>query len=44
MAESIKEIIESNYQVYDRKVGYRKATYKDIVILLRATSNVARNI
>lgn len=27
--------------VYDKKEGYRKVTYKDIVILLRATSNVA---
>ena len=41
VANKIKELIKSNYQVYDRKAGYRKITYKDIVILLRATSNVA---
>lgn len=44
VAKKINELISHNYQVYDRKVGNRKATYKDIVILLRATSNIARNI
>mgnify|MGYP003549755977 CR=1 FL=1 len=29
-------------KVYDKKQGYRKATFKDIVILLRTTSNVAK--
>lgn len=42
VAKKIKELLNSNYQVYDSKVGYRKATYKDIVILLRATSNIAQ--
>ena len=37
VAKRIKEIIESNYIVYDRKKGYRKVTYKDIVVLLRST-------
>ena len=37
VAKKIKEIIESNYIVYDRKKGYRKVTYKDIVVLLRST-------
>ena len=38
VANKIKELINSNYMVYDRKKGYRKITYKDIAILLRATS------
>ncbi len=37
VAQKVKEIINSNYMVYDRKKGYRKVTYKDIVILLRST-------
>ena len=37
VAKKIKEIIDSNYMVYDRKQGYRKVTYKDIVVLLRST-------
>ncbi len=37
VAKKIKEIIDSNYMVYDRKNGYRKVTYKDIVVLLRST-------
>ncbi len=37
VAKKIKEIIDSNYIVYDRKEGYRKVTYKDIVVLLRST-------
>ena len=42
VANRIKEIIEGKYQVYDKKLkGYRDATFKDIVILLRVTSNVA---
>ena len=41
VANRIKELLEDNYYVYDKKQGYRKATYKDIVILLRTTSNVA---
>ena len=41
MANRIQKLIKSKYQVYDRKTGYRDITYKDIVILLRATSNTA---
>ena len=42
VANKIKELLKSGYPVYDRKKEeYRKATYKDIVILLRATSNLA---
>lgn len=38
VAKRIKELVQSNYYVYDKKQGYRKITYKDIVVLLRATS------
>ena len=42
VAKKIKEILDSDYKVYDRKIeNYRKASYKDIVILLRATSSLA---
>lgn len=41
VANRIKKLIEDEYYVYDKKQGYRKVTYKDIVILLRTTSNVA---
>lgn len=41
VANKIKELINSKYQVYDKKLGYRDITYKDIVILLRATTNPA---
>ena len=41
VASRIQKLIKSKYQVYDRKTGYRDITYKDIVILLRATSNTA---
>lgn len=42
VSQKIKELLNSpEYMVYDKKVGYRKITYKDIVILLRATSNLA---
>jgi len=37
VSKKIKELIDSNYIVYDRKKGYRKITYKDIVVLLRST-------
>ena len=37
----IKNLINSMEKVYDKKIGYRNITYKDIVILLRATSNQA---
>ena len=38
VANKIKEIINSNYYIFDKKKGYRKVEYRDIVILLRATS------
>ena len=41
IANKIKELIKSGYQVYDKKLGYRNIKYKDIVILLRATTNMA---
>ena len=42
VASKIQELIESNFQVYDiKQKQYRNIKYKDIVILLRATSNVA---
>ena len=41
VANRIKELLDSDLHVYDKKQGYRKVTYKDIVILLRTTSNVA---
>lgn len=41
VANKIKQIIDSNYMVYDRKKGYRKVTYKDIVVLLRSTKIAA---
>ena len=42
VANKIQELLKSNYQVYDKKQKtYRKVEYKDIVILLRATSAVA---
>ena len=37
VANEIKKLLNSDMQVYDRKRGYRKLTYKDIVILLRST-------
>lgn len=41
VANKIQELINSKYQVYDKKIGFRNITYKDIVILLRATSTPA---
>ncbi len=41
VAKKIQEIMNSEYKVYDRKEGYRNIKYKDIVILLRATSTLA---
>ena len=41
VANKIKEIIASKKKIKDKKLGYREVTYKDIVILLRSTSNVA---
>ena len=42
VANKIKELIESKFQVWDRKEEkYRDISYKDIVILLRSTSTPA---
>lgn len=41
VANRIKKLINSNYYIFDKKQGYRKVTYKDIVILLRTTANTA---
>lgn len=41
VANRIKELIDSKYNVYDKKQGYRKATFKDIVILLRTTKEIS---
>ena len=41
VANKIKELLNSDYQVYDKKVGYRKIKPKDIAVLLRATSALA---
>ena len=42
IAKRIKRLFEDDYCVYDKNVGYRKATFKDIVILLRTTSDTAK--
>ena len=41
VAKRIKQLIDSNYMVYDKNKGYRKISYKDIVILLRTTSSLS---
>ena len=41
VANRIQELMNSNYYVFDKKVGYRKLQLKDIVILLRKTTNIA---
>ncbi len=41
VAQKVKQLVESNYMVYDKKKGYRKITYKDICILLRASSKLS---
>jgi len=41
VANKIKELIQKGYNVYDKKEGYRKLAFKDIVILLRNTTNIA---
>lgn len=40
VAGRIHELLEKDYQIKDKQ-GYRKATYKDIVILLRAANSIA---
>ena len=41
VAKKVKEILDSKQVVFDKKVGYRPITYKDIVILLRSTKDKA---
>ena len=42
VARQIKNLLESDYMVFDKKTKeYRNITYKDIVVLLRATSVTA---
>lgn len=42
VSNKIKELIQSKMQIWDRKIdSYRDIQYKDIVILLRTTTNVA---
>ena len=41
VANKIQELLNSDYMVFDKKLGYRKIRPKDIVILLRATSNLS---
>ena len=41
VANKIKRLLEGNLKIYDKRQGYRKLTYKDIVILLRTTTNIA---
>ena len=41
VANNIKQILESNLYIWDKKQGYRKPTFKDFVILLRTTTGVA---
>ena len=41
VANKIKEILESNLHIWDKKKGYRKVTFKDFVILLRTTTGIA---
>lgn len=41
VSNKIKEIIDSKVQVFDKKIGFRDVTYKDIVILLRSPSKIA---
>ncbi len=41
VAKRIRSLMDSKYQVFDKKLGYRDIKYKDIVILLRATTGVA---
>lgn len=38
VANKLKEILDSNYYVFDKNQGYRKATYRDCAILLRSTA------
>ena len=41
VAKKIQELIKDDYVIFDKKNGYRKLQFKDIVILLRKTQKVA---
>lgn len=41
VAQQIKKMMESDYQVQDKKLGVRNLKYKDIVILLRSPGRIA---
>ena len=41
VARKKKELIDSKYQIIDKKTGRRDIQYKDIAILLRTSSGVA---
>ena len=42
VANKIREIVQNKYQIWDaKKDKYRYIKYKDIVVLLRSTSNIA---
>ena len=41
VAKKIEELIFNKFEIKDKKEGYRPIKYRDIVILLRATSNMA---
>ena len=41
VAKRIQKLLKEDYYVFDKKQGYRKLQYKDIVIILRKTANVA---
>ena len=41
VAKKIQEMLQSDYQVFDKKRGYRKIMAKDICVLLRATTAYA---
>ena len=41
VASKIKELIDSKYQVIDKKEGKRNIQYKDIAILLRSVTQIA---
>ena len=41
VARKIKELIDSKYQVFDKKLGKRDIQYKDIAVLLRSANVVA---
>lgn len=41
VANKIQELINNKHKIYDKNKGYRDITYKDIVVLLRSTQNLA---